>query len=340
MAPTIRYFTSRPQPNTNAAEPSKSTDFTLAYFTIGSPERPAVLIPTCYAGTLDEELTFLWSTDEGNVPILQDYFVIVSGLLGGGESSSPSNAHQTLRGPKFRQPSYEDNVHLQYALCQALGLEHLAAFIGFSMGGQQAYHMAMLYPDFAQRIVGICTSARTSRHSWAGLDGQKTALVNSIDWCNGNYTEPPHKGLAAMSRASNPWILSPEWYRQECWKMGRFATLEDYLRDADVNGLAAFDANDLLCMLQTWQDGDISAYGPEKGNLPKALETIKAKVLLMPCRTDSQFPPEDSAEEMKHLQHGELCVIESIYGHIAGGGGGTQENTDFIKENILRFLKA
>jgi homoserine O-acetyltransferase len=60
---------------------------------------------------------------------------------------------------------YEDNIRLQYALCQALGVTQLAAYIGFSMDGQQAYHIAMLYPDFVQRIVVLASSAHTSWHN-------------------------------------------------------------------------------------------------------------------------------------------------------------------------------
>lgn len=39
----------------------------------------------------------------------------------------------------------------------------------------------------------------------------------------------------------------------------------------------------------------------------------------MPARTDQYFPPEDSEVEVKHLKKGELRVIETVWGHIAGG---------------------
>lgn len=60
-----------------------------------------------------------------------------------------------------------------------------------------------------------------------------------------------------------------------------------------------------------WQRANVSPYGPVKGDFVRALESIKARVLLMPSRTDLYFPPEDSAEEVKHLKRGELKVIES-----------------------------
>ena len=338
MASTTKYFTADPQPNLDAVGPSANTSYTLAYRTVGSPDKSAILMPTCYGGKLDSTLTFLWSDANGNTPILDDYLVILVGLLGGSESSSPSNAHESMRGLRFPKPSYEDNIRLQHALCQALGVTRLAAYIGFSMGGQLAYHMAILYPDFAERVIPISTSARTSWHNWSFLEGPKAALINSVDWHDGKYTEHPSKGAGAFGRVYATWALCQEWFRQKCWEKVGFTTLEDYLRNVEKNGLGAWDPHNLLCMLQTWQRGDISLYGPEPGNLPKALETIKAKMLVMPSRTDMYFPPEDSVEEVKHLPHGELCVIESIWGHIGGGGGGPKEDNEFIKDNVKRWL--
>ncbi|KAJ7647704.1 Alpha/Beta hydrolase protein, partial [Roridomyces roridus] len=205
------------------------------------------------------------------------------------------------------------------------------------MGGQQAYHMAAIYPDFVARIVVLASSARTSWHNFSFLEGPKAALVNSVDFYEGRYQTPAVRGTRAFLRVYSTWALCPAWYRERCWESLGFSSLEDYLK-AEWDG--GSDANDLLCMLQTWQKGDISLFGPEedRGDLPKALGRIKAKVLLMPSRTDTYFPPEDNEEELKHLQHGQLKVIESIWGHLAGGGGGTKEDTEFIKIQVREFL--
>lgn len=332
-----KYFTAEPQLNLNAAGPSQNTSLTLAYRTYGSPDQPAVMMPTCYNGTLDGTLTFLWTAGaDGKPPVLTSHFVIICGLLGGSESSSPSNAHSSMRGAAFPETTYADNIRLQYALCQALGVRKIAAYIGFSMGGQQAYHMATMYPDFVERAVVIASSARTSWHNWSFLEGPKAALVNSADWNGGLYTEPVAKGTRAFSRVYSTWALSPQWYREHSWEKLGHKTLEDYL---EANWSGGQDAHDLLCMLHTWQKGDISLYGPEKGDLPVALRSIKAKVLLMPGRTDCYFPPEDSEEEVKHLRQGELRVIESIWGHVAGGGSGTEDDNHFIINEVSRWLQ-
>jgi homoserine O-acetyltransferase len=55
------------------------------------------------------------------------------------------------------------------------------------MGGQQAYQIATLYPDFVQRVVVLASSARTSWHNRSLSEGPKAALVNSVDFHDGQY---------------------------------------------------------------------------------------------------------------------------------------------------------
>ncbi|KAK5132982.1 hypothetical protein LTR04_004810 [Oleoguttula sp. CCFEE 6159] len=308
----------------------------LAYWTFGDASKPAVLLPTCYGGTLENTLPSLYS-GEGAVISPERYYVVVCGLLGGSESSSPSNTAAPFDGPNFPHTTYEDNIRLQHALCRHLGVRQLHAYVGFSMGGQQAYHAAALFPDFAQRVVVLAGSARTSWHNWSFLEGPKAALVNSVDWHDGRYTRPVRRGTRAFARVYSTWALSQAWFRQRCWEQLGFADLPAYL-EAWWSGMG--DAHDLLCLLWTWQHGDITAYHPEDGgDLAKALARIEARVLLVPSRTDMYFPPEDSEEEVKHLRRGELRVIESVWGHLAGGGNGTEEDTHFIQEQVGRWLE-
>lgn len=337
MATSIKYFTAEPAPNLDASKPGDNDALTLAYRTFGSPRNPAVLIPSCFSGRVHSTLSFLY---EGVDAPLKDYFVIVCGLLGGSDSSSPSNASTSMRGSKFPKVSYEDNIQLQHALCGALGIAQLDAYIGFSMGGQQAFYIAVMYPDFVKRVVVLASSAYTSWHNKSFLEGPKTALLNSIDWHDGEYAEPARKGTQAFGRAYSTWALSSAWFRQRKWETLGCSSVEDYLLKCWDAGMGALDAHDLMCMVQCWERGDISAVGPVKDDLPSALASIKAKVLLMPSRTDLYFPPEDSEEELKHLRYGKLRVIESVWGHLAAGEWGPLEDQKFIKAEIQQFLSS
>jgi homoserine O-acetyltransferase len=335
MASPTKYFTGGEHPNLDASPPSKNEALTLAYQLHGRPENPAVLIPSCFSGKISTTLSFLY--DHENAP-LKDYFVIVCGLLGGSESSSPSNSPAVISGSKFPPVSYEDNIELQHSLCQALGIQQLHAYIGFSMGGQQGYYMAIMHPQFVKRVVVLASSAKTSWHNKSFLEGPKAALVSSIDWKDGFYTEPARQGTRAFARVYSTWALSSAWFRQEKWEVLGCEGVEAYLDKFWNRGMGLWDAHDLLCMMQCWRRGDISDHGPVKGDLSAALASIKAKVLVMPSWTDLYFPPEDSYEEVAHLRDGKIKVIESVWGHLAGGEWGPKEDQAFIQTHVGQFL--
>ena len=310
----------------------------LAYWTFGDVSNPAVLLPTCYGGTLETTSPYLYSSEAQSDPILppSKYFIIVVGLLAGGESSSPSNTPAPWNGPNFPHTTYEDNIRLQYALCESLGVKKLFAYIGFSMGGQQAYHISTLYPDFVENMVCLAGSAKTSWHNWCFLEGPKQALINAVDFHDGHYKEQAHKGLKAFARVYSTWALSQEWFRQKSWEQLGFKSLQEFL-DAYWSGSG--DANDRLALLWTWQQGDIGLYYPEdNGDLAKTLGRIKARCLIMPSRTDQYFPPEDNEVEVSRLKHGEFKPIETVWGHMAGGSGAIKEDKEFIVREVKRFL--
>lgn len=56
----------------------------------------------------------------------------------------------------------------------------------------------------------------------------------------------------------------------------------------------------MLTLLNTWQNGDISLIR-DGGNLEAALESIKAKGLIMPSKTDLYFPVSHSLRDLFKL---------------------------------------
>ena len=98
------------------------------------------------------------------------------------------------------------------------------------------------------------------------------------------------------------------------------------------------DANDLLAMLWSWQNADISNNAMYDGNLENALAAIKAKAIVMPGRTDLYFPPEDNEMEVSWMPGAEFRPIESIWGHLAGGPGANEADTKFVDDAITELL--
>jgi len=188
-----------------------------------------------------------------------------------------------------------------------------------------------------ERILPWCGSAKTSHHNYVFLEDVKAALTADDAWQGGWYDKQPAKGLRAMARVWAGWGTSQAFYREEVYLKIGYSSLEDYLVMLEGRRLDN-DANDLLAMIWTWQNGDISSNSKYSGDLLKALGAIKAKAIVMPSQTDLYFPPEDSEFEVRHMPNAELRPIPSIWGHSAGQPGGNSEDSEFIDEALKELL--
>src|SRR6202020_3502679 len=95
-----------------------------------------------------------------------------------------------------------DNVRPQHRLLrEAFGVERIACVYGFSMGAQQAYHWAALYPDQVERAVVVCGSARTSVHNQVFLRSLLATLEAAPEHIGGRRFSPiPTKAVRAFAR--------------------------------------------------------------------------------------------------------------------------------------------
>jgi homoserine O-acetyltransferase len=91
-------------------------------------------------------------------------------------------------------------------------------------------------------------------------------------------------------------------------------------------------------MLWTWQNGDIGANPVFKGDTKAALAAIRAKAILMPASTDLYFPPEDNRIEAQSMPNAELRVIETWWGHFAGGPGTSPDDIATLDAALKELL--
>ena len=94
-------------------------------------------------------------------------------------------------------------------------------------------------------------------------------------FAGGDYTSPPEAGLKAFGRVYAGWAYSQTFYRERLHREIGFETWEELLLDWERDHLA-WDANDLLAKLRTWQHGDISANERYQGDFERALGAIRA----------------------------------------------------------------
>ncbi|KAH8657780.1 homoserine acetyltransferase family protein [Xylariales sp. PMI_506] len=343
MAAPIQYFE---LPNFTFEDGTTLPVAKLAYLDINPSGSKVALIPTCFRGKLHATLTFATGA-------LRDYRIIVVALFGNGESSSPSNHEGATPFPKLLD--YRDCVRAQHELLtKNLGVQTIDLMAGFSMAGQCTYYWAATHPDMVRNAVMICSSARTSKHNRQFLEGPRAALENSVDYAGGDggaaaATMGKHeapRGVHAFAKAYSAWLTSADWFEQELWRDLGYASYEEWDTDSTGPRYAGWYPNDLLAKLRMWQRGDVTVCDPsaapssssDSTAVADTLSKIKARVLLMPSRTDQYFRWEASERELKYLQRGTLVVIPSVWGHLAGSGI-SPTDVAWMDQQIHKFIQ-
>ncbi|KAJ3557866.1 hypothetical protein NM688_g1238 [Phlebia brevispora] len=342
-------------------------DAVTAYKTYGDPKNPCIAYGVCFGGRIDDKGPFGqdWLIGEGLPLDPSKYFIVTFALFGNGQSSSPSNTPAPHNGPYFPRVTYEDNIRAQYnVITKGLNISRIFCVIGFSMGGQQAYYWATMYPDFVERMVCICGAARTSVHSKCLVESMKYAMKSGKDFQDGYYTSRPRIAISAAIRILYSWCYSFEvgpfntrlsdclantLCRLKFWNDGlylggrMYKDLDDWLLDQCDGPWGHWDANDILTLANTWQAGDISkitSFGPSlQGDITAALTGIKATALLLPAKGDFLFPPEDNEKELQSLKNTDarIAVIPSTWGHGACVGVNPAD-TEFIIKQLEAFF--
>jgi homoserine O-acetyltransferase/O-succinyltransferase len=135
--------------------------------------------------------------------------------------------------------------------------------------------------------------------------------------------------------------MSQDWYRAVIHlSSSGAATLDEFLDDHWAPGFTRRAAEDLYAQAATWMASDISGNELYGGDLVRALNAVRARVLLMPSRTDLYFPVADNADEIAHLNHAELRPIPSIWGHRAGAPQGNPVDFAFLRAAVRGWLPA
>ena len=308
------------------------------YGTLSDARDNGIVYPTWYSGRYWENE---WLIGDGMALDPARYFIIVPNMLGNGLSTSPSNVPPPYDKARFPDVRVQDNVRAQHKLVtEHFGIERLVAVTGWSMGAGQTYQWAVSYPQMVPKILPFCGSARTSPHNIVFLEGVKAALTADAAWNHGWYDTQPTRGLRAAARVYAGWGFSQAFYVEERYRKLGFTSLEDFL----VGFWEGFflddrDANNLLTMLWTWQNGNVGATPGRgfDGDQVAALRTIKAKMIVLPALKDLYFPPEDNEYEVRHMPNAELRVIPGVWGHFAGGGVNAVD-TEFIDQGLRDLL--
>jgi homoserine O-acetyltransferase/O-succinyltransferase len=303
----------------------------IHYATLGTPHRNA-------KGDIDNAVLLLHWTgadsrallnpiftkalfDPGRPLDANRYYLIFPDSVGHGQSSQPSDGLKA----KFPNYDYGDIVDLQHkVVTETLGINHLHAIIGLSMGGMNAWQWAEAYPDMMDGVMPVVSlPIKVSGRNLLWRRMVIDAIRSDPDWNNGDYTH-----------TSRGWILGYNVLRM---MIDSASDLQETIPDgtaADkflaVNRVAAehVDPNNILYSLKS-----SFSYDPESG-----LSTIKTKLFALNF-SDDEFNP-DRLQVLENLvpklQKGRYVVQA---GTTRSPGHFTMTRPDLWAQHVGEFMQ-
>jgi homoserine O-acetyltransferase/O-succinyltransferase len=264
----------------------------------------AILIPTWANGTTDQ-LQHSIGPKNGVVDYA-DYYVVLIDALANGVSSSPSNSNAQSR-MKFPKITVRDMVNNQYQVLNGtLGLKHLKAVVGISMGGMQTFQWMLSYPAFMDAAVAIVGSPRLAPYDLLHWQAEIDAIEGNPAWNHGNYTENPSRVLEF--EYGEMLLNTPTQYNRTHTREQVFASL------AKAKDAPGTDANNKIRQTEAMMGLDVSdQFG---GSMERAATAVKAKVFVIVAKYDHVVTPEP-AREFAGLLHAPILELDSDCGHLA-----------------------
>jgi homoserine O-acetyltransferase/O-succinyltransferase len=286
----------------------------LHYATLGTPHRGA-------DGDIDNAVLMLhWTNTSGGALLTPDYvdalyhpgrpldarryFLIFPDNVGHGRSSKPSDGLKA----DFPNYGYRDLVDIQHKLVsETLGIKHLHAIIGVSMGGMNAWQWAEAYPDAMDGIMPVVafpTKVSGRNLLWRRMVAH--AIESDPNWNGGNYLHQPRSlaegyGVLRLMIDGVPRLQS--------------AIPDEAAADKFVASIRkqteSLDANDLLHSIKSSLD-----YDPEHD-----LAAIKTRVYALNF-DDDEFNParllilESLLKRVPQAKYAVQAGSEKSYGHL------------------------
>jgi homoserine O-acetyltransferase len=312
-------------------------DFELSYVTHGqlnAKKSNAVLMVTAISGN-HHRIDFM--IGPGKAIDTTKYFVVATDAIGNGLTTSPSNS-KSQKGPAFPHFTIRDMVASQKKLLDQLGISHLVAVAGASMGGMQTLQWGVSYPDMMDSLIALTPMARTSAWSVAINEATRNALMADAAYNGGRYEAQPEKGWRI--RADVLQVLgthTPEGLRAD---FPNPLDIIPWMKKVEDGVIATkFDANDWIWQSWAYDRHNVGDTKPEfGGDYRKALRTVKAKALLMSAPLDLYNPAEEAIEAARLIPDGRYVQIPSLQGHLAAAAGVKPADVEFINATARAFL--
>lgn len=303
-----------------------------------------------HALTGDSDVTDWWRGLVGpGMALDTDRFcVICANVIGGCRGSvGPASHHPDgdFWGSRFPAISIRDQVTAEKALLDALGIRHVSAVIGGSMGGARTLEWTLMYPEWVDAALVIAVSARASAWQIGIQSAQISMIENDLFWHGGDYHDTGYAPNAGLGGARK---LAHLTYRGELEVDERFGadaqenedplgtyrspkqrfSVQSYLDHQARKLVERFDAASYVILTDSLNRHDI---GRGRGGLNKALASSTVPTMVVGVDTDILYPYHQQEHLSRNL--GNLLAM----GKISSPVGHDAFLTEFRQmNNILR----
>jgi len=312
----------------------------IAYHTIGdlNATRDNV-IWICHALTGNAKVEDWWSGLLGIAgPIdTSEYFVVCANVLGSCYGTTGPLSRNELSGEPYYHDfpffSIRDIVKAHDLLREHLNINNVYAGIGGSLGGQQILEWSIMKPNLFERIILIATNAQHSPWGIAFNESQRMAIEADVSWLT-DEADAGSNGLKAARAAALMSYRNYNAYRlkqseNDDGKLDLFnASL--YQRYQGDKLASRFNAYSYYYLSKAMDTHNV---GRGRGGVKIALNTVKAKALIIGVTSDILFPSSEQVFLRNHIRDAELKLIDSDFGH-----DGFLVETAAIGEVVKEFL--
>ncbi len=256
------------------------------------------------------------------------YHVVCPNVLGGCQGTTgPASlaANGSPYGSRFPLITIRDQVAVEVALADQLGIDRWACLVGGSMGGMRVLEWCVGQPSRVARAVVLAVGAAASADQIALCSLQVRAIRSDPAFQSGDYygtSRRPVDGLSiARGLGQFSYRTGDEFTRrfdrqaqgeEDPLKGGRYA-IESYLQHQGEKLAQRFDPNSYVTLSEAMNHHDV---GRGRGGIARALQRVQAETFVAGIASDRLYPLGQQQELVRHLPGSPpLRIIESESGH-------------------------
>jgi homoserine O-acetyltransferase len=271
----------------------------------------------------------------GGVLDTNEWFVVCANVLGGCQGTTgPSSLHPDGKpwGSRWPRITVRDQVAVEIALADALGIDHWASV----MGGMRVLEWLLIAPSRVRSALLLATTAVASADQIGTQSAQIAAITADPAWNHGDYYtvgdgKGPETGLGIARQ------IAHLTYRSEAELNERFGQLHQEDEDAHGNKVVGrhesagrfaiqsylqyhgqkladrFDAGTYVSLSDVMNTHNVAR---GRGALTEVLRRITTPVIVGGITSDRLYPIYQQQQISDFIPTaGKLHEIDSIYGH-------------------------